>query len=310
MDGEVSATMIDVPVAGGALRVGVWGGSGAGMPVLLVHGVTSSHLAWMFLPELLPGVRLIAPDLRGRGQSNRLGGPGGMVAHADDLAAVLDALGIERALVVGHSMGAFVSVVFAHRHPERVARLLLVDGGLPLQAPPDADPQEVLRQVLGPTAARLELRFRDVEEYLEFWRRHPAFLHDWSPELEEYFAYDLHPDGEGALRPATRYDTVAADSADMITTTVVPDALAGLSRPARLITVRRGLQNEEPGLYAPDWLAAQLACYPAVQHEQLDGFNHYTIVLSRRGARAIADAVAHELAAANEGVSDPLPPGS
>lgn len=343
--------MIDVPVAGGMLRVGVWGpsaqrevaerveepgpstqrevaerveapgpstgsgteggsGPGGAPAVLLVHGVTSSHLAWMLLPELLPHVRLIAPDLRGRGRSNRLGGPGGMAVHADDLAAVLDALGIEQAVVVGHSMGAFVSVVFAHRHPERVSRLLLVDGGLPLEAPRDVDPEEVLRGVLGPTAARLSMTFADTAEYLAFWRRHPAFVDDWSPELEQYFAYDLQPDGEGALRPATSYDTVAADSADMITTTAVPDALAGLIRPTRLITVPRGLQNEVPGLYAPDWLARQLDRYPAVQHQRLVGFNHYTIVLSRPGARVIADAVAHELAAVAGKVSAPQPPVS
>ena len=55
------------------------------------------------------GVRLIAPDLRGRGRSNTLPGPFGMTRHADDMAAVLDFLGVPRAVVVGHSMGGFVS---------------------------------------------------------------------------------------------------------------------------------------------------------------------------------------------------------
>lgn len=58
-----------------------------------------------------------------------------MSRHSDDVAALLAELGMERALPVGHSMGAFVSVVVAHRHPQLMNRLILVDGGLPLEIP-------------------------------------------------------------------------------------------------------------------------------------------------------------------------------
>jgi pimeloyl-ACP methyl ester carboxylesterase len=60
------------------------------------------------------------------------GGPVLLAAHGEDLVAVLDHAGVERATVVGHSMGGFVAAVAAHRHPERVERLVLVDGSLPL----------------------------------------------------------------------------------------------------------------------------------------------------------------------------------
>src|SRR5690606_9508333 len=92
--------------------------------------------------HLLKGVRVLAPDLRGRGRSNQLPGPYGMPQHADDLAAVLDHFGVETALIVGHSMGAFVSVVLSHRHPERVSELILVDGGLPLAVPANVSPAD------------------------------------------------------------------------------------------------------------------------------------------------------------------------
>ena len=69
------------------------------------------------------------------------GGPrGGEVVRAvgdeDDVVAALDHLGVEKAQIVGHSMGAFVAAVVARRHPDRVSSLLLVDGGLPLELPP------------------------------------------------------------------------------------------------------------------------------------------------------------------------------
>ncbi|HUG50418.1 MAG TPA: alpha/beta fold hydrolase, partial [Terrimesophilobacter sp.] len=109
-----------VPVTGGDLAVGVWGSQDAPV-VLAVHGVTASHRCWPLVARDLPGLRIIAPDLRGRGRSNTLPGPFGMAQHADDLARVLDGFGVDRALVLGHSMGAFASVVLADRHPSRVS---------------------------------------------------------------------------------------------------------------------------------------------------------------------------------------------
>jgi pimeloyl-ACP methyl ester carboxylesterase len=297
MVGAVSDRLLTVPVAGGDLTVAVHEPSGEPLgTVLLIHGITASHRAWDSVVPELDGMRLIAPDLRGRGRSRDLAGEAGLAAHADDLAAVLDALGVERALVVGHSMGAFVAVVLADRHPDRVSRLLLVDGGLPLAVPEGMDLDALIAAVLGPTAARLSMRFASTEEYLDFWRRHPAFPEPWLPGLADYFAYDLVDDGHGMLRPATRYETAAADTADMTAGTALPAALAALSHPTRLVTVSRGLQNEPPGLYALEHLATVLTGLRTVVHERLDGLNHYTVVMSRAGAAAVAERVRAELA--------------
>lgn len=290
---------VDVPVSGGVLRVGEWAvdGDPDAETVLLIHGVTSSHLAWQWLVERFPGVRFLAPDLRGRGGSNRLDGPAGMEAHAADLAALLDHFEVPRLPVVGHSMGAFVAVVFAHRHPERVSRLLLVDGGLPLDVPDGLDTDVLVSSILGPTAARLSMRFADVDAYLAFWRGHPAFASAWTPALERYLAYDLYDDGGDGLRPATSYATTAEDTVDMNTGSALPDALAGLRHPALFLSTPRGLQNETPGLYAPEHLERMLPQHASVRHERIEGLNHYTIVLSEGGADAVAAALRSELAA-------------
>ena len=101
MDGAMSRyRTVDVAVAGGDAarrRVGSGRRSDDAPAVLLIHGVTASHLSWPLVAERLPDVRVIAPDLRGRGRSNGLAGPAGLAAHARDLVAVLDALGVERA---------------------------------------------------------------------------------------------------------------------------------------------------------------------------------------------------------------------
>src|SRR5687767_554152 len=94
----------DVPVAGGDLRVARWGSEGPA--ILVLHGITASHMSWPYVArELSDEARFIAPDLRGRGGSRDLPGPYGMGAHADDCIAVLDHLGIDKAVILGHSMG-------------------------------------------------------------------------------------------------------------------------------------------------------------------------------------------------------------
>ena len=287
---------VDVPVRGGDLRVGVWEPEGETThTALLIHGVTSSHLAWPFLVDRLPGVRLIAPDLRGRGASHAVQGPAGMAVHADDMAAVLDAFELAETTVVGHSMGAFVTVALAHRHPDRVSRMVLVDGGLPLDVPAGVSPDQFVPMILGPVADRLSQRWPSVDAYTDgFWRGHPAFADDWSEELEAYIAYDLVPDGD-ALRSATSYRIMAEDTADMNIGTTLPDALAALSKPTLFITVPRGLQNETPGLYAPAHLRRLLETFPQVRHVALDDLNHYTVVISQRGAARLAPLVRAEL---------------
>ncbi|WP_107773812.1 alpha/beta hydrolase [Nocardioides sediminis] len=286
----------DVPVLGGTLRVGLWGPDTADAPTaLLVHGITASHRSWRLVAERLPGFRLVAPDLRGRGRSHPEG-DAGMVAHADDLVAVLDHLGIDRTVLVGHSMGAFVGLVMGDRHPDRVSRLVLVDGGLPLAVPEGLTADEVISFVLGPTAERLAMRFADVEAYYDFWRRHPAFAADWTPALEDYLAYDLVGQ-EPELRPATSYDVMARDTVDLNTGTALASALTRVRHPALLLTAPRGLLDETPGLYEATRLEGMLETLPMVTAREVEDTNHYTITMGERGASAVAAAVQDEVAA-------------
>jgi lipase len=284
---------LDVSVSGGDLRVGVWAPERAdadGPAVLLIHGVTASHLSWPLVAERLPGALVIAPDLRGRGRSNEIEGGAGLAVHAGDLVTVLDELGVERAIVVGHSMGAFIALVLGELYPDRVERIVLVDGGLPLDLPNELAPDEVIRLVLGPTAERLKMRFASVQEYLDFWRAHPAFVRDWSPALEIYLTYDLV--GEiPELRPATSYATLEEDSIDQNTGAAIAQSLMHLRHPTVLLTAERGLLDQLPALYAAERLPGLLATYPGLEHVAVAEVNHYTITLSERGADAVATAI-------------------
>ncbi|MDQ2914610.1 MAG: alpha/beta hydrolase [Chloroflexota bacterium] len=121
-----------MPARGTTTRDGTelvyWTWPGAGPPTLLLHGIGNYGRYWDLFADAIAGrLRLIAPDARGHGESGR---PKEGYAPADfaaDALAVLDAVGIERAAVVGHSMGGLHSINLAASHPERVQALVIVD---------------------------------------------------------------------------------------------------------------------------------------------------------------------------------------
>lgn len=294
--GNDSYRTTEIPVRGGTLHTAIWGPEDPAAPTILaVHGVTASHKAWPKLAEALPEVRIIAPDLRGRGRSNDLPAPYGMPSHAEDLAAVLAALTSGPVVVVGHSMGGFVSVVLANLYPERVRSLVLVDGGLPLQVPAELSDDQIVAAVLGPAAERLNATFPSRDAYRSYWKQHPAFSADWSPAVEEYVDYDLTGE-EPVLRPATRYQAMADDTAELRRGPSLLKALDELTVETLALRAPRGLLDEPAGLYAPGYLDSWAEKLPALKVREVPDVNHYTIIMGGAGAAAVAAAVREVLA--------------
>lgn len=113
--------------------------AGQGPPVLFVHGLGGSAFDWNRLldPILAAGFRAIAPDLLGSGYSEKpTDADYTMAAHARRLAALLDALSIPRAPVVGSSFGGGVALCLAVAEPARVGRLALLSPAASPQVPP------------------------------------------------------------------------------------------------------------------------------------------------------------------------------
>jgi 3-oxoadipate enol-lactonase len=102
---------------------------GRGAPLLLVHGFPLDHSMWQGqLAGLADRWRLLAPDLRGFGQSDVTPGTATMARLADDLVAALDALGIDEPVIFcGLSMGGYIAWQFALRHRRRLSKLILCD---------------------------------------------------------------------------------------------------------------------------------------------------------------------------------------
>ena len=102
-----------------------WDEVGRGTPLLLLHAFPLDRRMWQGLGQALaPGARVVTMDARGFGEST---GAGTIDDFADDAAALLDHLGVARAVVGGLSMGGYVALAFARRHADRLSGLLLAD---------------------------------------------------------------------------------------------------------------------------------------------------------------------------------------
>jgi pimeloyl-ACP methyl ester carboxylesterase len=286
---------IDVAVRGGTLATFRFGGDADAEPVLAIHGITANSHEWPPVAQALEErAALLAPDLRGRGASSHLPGPYGMEAYADDMLAVLDHCGIERAVLVGHSLGAYAVARFAADHPERVRAAVLVDGGLTLPGIEGVDPQVVLNALLGPALARLEMTFADAEAYHAWWRAHPALsgADVADADLVAYANHDLGGDPP-ELHSLVAKDAVRTDAGELFE---IGKPAHRLAVAAEMLRAPRGLQNQ-PEPMIPAALATEWASGDPERRSvaEVPDVNHYTIVLGAAGAGAVAQSIVRAL---------------
>lgn len=157
MAGSTRAEAVDVPVEGGHLRCWI---AGSGRPVVLLHGFSFDHAMWApQIDALGDSCLVVAYDLRGFGESSP---PVAHRSHLDDLVELLDHVGIDRADVVGLSLGGNVALAAAAYEPARVSRIGLLSSGLPGHTWRGRPPEEAAE------VARRE----GVEAARRFWLDH------------------------------------------------------------------------------------------------------------------------------------------
>ena len=281
-----------IEVDGGRLSIFRFGPLVEKPVVVAVHGITGNSHAWTPVARALGDrVAMVAPDLRGRGRSNNLPAPYGIDVHVRDVLAVLDALGLDRAVLVGHSLGAYIVAQLGVSHPDRVQALVLVDGGLPIPGSQGVEPQAFADAFLGPAMARLKLCFPDRDAYRDWWRSHRA-LSGSDVADEDVVAYADHDlvGAEPEMRSSVREEAVRADISDLPS---AQEAAYGLTVSAQLLCAPRGLLDDpnpmQPLELAQTWALQDPAHRQAVLIPRV---NHYTITLGAAGAAAVAGAIA------------------
>ncbi len=155
--------------------------SGQGHPLVLISGLGYTLWQWhRMIPGLAKHYRVIAFDNRGVGRTDKPAGPYSAEMLAEDTAGLLEALGIEKAHVMGHSMGGFIAQALALSYPEKVAKLILcaTNFGGPNHVPVTPEAMAVLSDVSGDPVERFK-RGLMVSCAPGFAEAHPEIIAEW-----------------------------------------------------------------------------------------------------------------------------------
>ena len=242
-----------------------------GIPVIALHGWLDNAASFSRLAPLLPGLRIVALDFAGHGHSDHRP-PGGSYAiwdYAHDVLQVAEQFGWQRFSLLGHSMGAIVSVLLAGAMPERIERLALIDGLIPYTAEPDTAPQK-LGEAL---KAQLALAGKSKPVYAEFDRAVQARMRGVgavSREAAELLA-------QRGLMPVPGGYTWRTDSRLTLPSPLRlthAHALAfarSLQCPAKLVMAQQGMLLAQPSItQLVEGLAIEVAQLPGGHHLHLD----------------------------------------
>jgi lipase len=261
----------------------VFGRAGEGAePVLALHGITAQHRAFNSSARLLePSANgIVALDLRGRGDSGKpSSGSYGLARHSEDVVRTLDSLGVERGVLVGHSMGAFVALHTALSYPERVAALVLLDGGWPRpEEEVDEEESAAIEEGLARAFRRLDMVFATTEDYLDFWFPGQGLtFEDLTPDLADYYRYDL---GEvsGGYQPKASREAAEEDAESVSSESPTAAEMRDIQCPVALVRAAEGFFPNSKPLISDETRDVMAEALDLRSETLLPGANHYSML--------------------------------
>jgi pimeloyl-ACP methyl ester carboxylesterase len=257
---------------GDAIRIqlAVW--KGKGKEIFCIHGLTANCRFWDCLGSALsPRHKVIAMDLRGRGLSDKPPRGYSVEYHCKDVLAVMDDLGLDHPVLMGHSLGAFISLVFAARHPRRVDRLILVDGGGKLT---EAQMAKVFAGIK-PSLDRLGRVFPSIKDYISQMKQAP-YLQPWNSFMETYFRYEVE-NVKGGLRSRVHPKHIEEEVKNLgkVDSTKF---YKKVKAPTLILRATKGMLAKDDILLPEDVVERMVREIPNAERVDVKGANHYSIL--------------------------------
>ena len=275
-------TLKKVQGDGVQINVAIWEGSGK--PILCIHGITANCRCWDALAEVLaPEYHVVAMDLRGRGESDKPSRGYSLEYHLKDINCLLDDLGLDRAVIMGHSLGAFIGLAFAAQYPDRTDRLILVDGG------GDLSPEQFEEIFIGikPALDRLGQVFPSADAYLDKMKAAP-YLHPWSAVIDTYYRYELE-EVEGGVQTNIDPAHIQEEAANIRQEAAhIRQVYPQITTKVLILRASNGLISQKDLLLPEDVITRMMREIPDVLRFDAEGVNHYGIVFQPHAARDAA----------------------
>lgn len=175
---------------------------GAGEPLILMPGLTANAHSFdgLIAAGLSEHFRVLAVDLRGRGQSDKPETGYSMADHAADIIGLMDALELEKVILGGHSFGGLLTIYMAAHFPERVEKLVILD------AAGELHPN--IRQLIQPSLDRLGMVFPSWEVYKTAIQNMPFLMGYWDDAMESFFRADVIFNADGTVQPRSKPEAI------------------------------------------------------------------------------------------------------
>jgi pimeloyl-ACP methyl ester carboxylesterase len=249
-----------------------WGEQGT--PIICVHGLTANAFYYQALADKLARHhQVFAYDLRGRGDSDKPERGYSVPIHAADLAKLIHALGLERPIVIGHSLGALTALYFASHYPEILSKLVLVDAGAPL-------PWNALEEQpawLKATTGRLGITVPSFEEYIHARKLAPFLGPYWNEYVDLYFERDVRRNRDGSV--ASKCSREAVQEEESRYSEAAPEQQwANVRVPTLLLRAGQSLLVENDQLVPEASAAAVQRGIKDCHYVNFPTLNHYTIL--------------------------------
>jgi pimeloyl-ACP methyl ester carboxylesterase len=217
-------------------------------------------------------------DLRGRGGSEKPASGYSVDQHCRDIVSLLDNLGLERPVIMGHSLGAFITLAFAAQYPDRVDRAVLVDGGGDLSA----DQMGKVFAGIKPALDRLGKVFPSAEAYIDLMKQAP-YLQPWSSVMETYCRYELEA-VEGGVR--TNINPLHIQEEAINLGKVKASALyTKVNGRMLILRATNGLLAKDDILLPEDVVERMTREIPHARRVDIPGTNHYSILFQPSALR-------------------------
>ena len=259
------------------IQLAVW--EGKGKQILCIHGLTANSRFWDCLASALsPHHRVIAMDLRGRGLSDKPPTGYSIEHHCKDVLSLIDDLGLKRPVLMGHSLGAFISLVFSAKYPQRVDRLILVDGGGKLTKTQMAKVFAGIK----PSLDRLGKTFTSFEYYISQMKQAP-YLQPWNSYMETYFHYEVEK-VKGGLRSRVHPKHIE-EEAKNLGKVDSRQFYKKVTSPTLILRATKGMLADDDLLLPEDVAERMVREMPNAKRFDVVGTNHYTILFEPNAVR-------------------------
>ena len=247
--------------------------------LLLMHGLTANAHAFdgLMAAGLGNDFRVICPDFRGNGLSDKPAFSYSAEDHVQDILGLIGHLGEKSVFLGGHSFGGYMAFYIAANYPEVVTKLVILDAAKAMNP--------MAPQMLSKALSRLDVTYTNFDDYIAHVKKAP-YLDFWDPAMLSYYRADVQDLHDGGVKPHANLMTITEKSMALA---AVPwsDLIAQIPAPTILINALDNYTMDEPLL--PDMIAREtVEMMQNAKYAGVDG-NHQTMLYGKGAQETVKD---------------------